>query len=80
MGYSVKIFPPNGRSGFLQYGRLAPAYSQGTYYSHPSAARKAAESYVAKHAGRRAQVVMYRTGELVDEFVSLRSIDPVSIK
>lgn len=77
MGYSVKIFPPNGRSGFLFRGALAPVYSQGTYYDSPSAATKAAKAYVSKMAGRRAQVVLYRTGELVEEFISHAQPKPI---
>lgn len=68
MGYRVRIFPANGRSGYLQWGRLAPAYSQGTYYPHPSNACKAAESWIKRHPDGRAQVEIYSSGEVIREF------------
>jgi hypothetical protein len=68
MGYRVKIYPRAGRSGWLEWGKLAPAYSQGTYYPHPSAANAAAGRWVKKHPGGRAEVVIYSSGEVVNEF------------
>lgn len=67
MGYRVKIYPSAGRSGWLEWGKLASSYNQGTYYSHPSAAKKAAGNWVKKHPGGRAEVVIYSTGEVVNE-------------
>lgn len=67
MGYHVKAYPPAGRSGFIEWGRLAPPHGLGTYYSHPSAAKLAAENWVKKHPGGRAEIIIYRMGAIVDE-------------
>lgn len=69
MGYRVRIFPANGRSGFLEWGRLAPSYGKGTYYPHPSNAHAAAERWVKRHPGGRAQIEVYSSGEIVSEIV-----------
>lgn len=69
MGYSVKIYPPNGRSGLLKRGGLAPAWSVGTYYDHPSGARKAAKSWVAKHPEGRAEIIRFMTRDLVENIL-----------
>lgn len=69
MGYRVKIYPSDGRSGWLEWGKRASAYSQGTYYANPSAAYRAAETWVKKHPAGRAEVLIYTTGEIVREFV-----------
>lgn len=67
MGYRVKAFPTNGHAGYLSYGNIGPAYNQGTYYPHPSNAIRAAQTWVNRHPGGRAQIEIYRTGEVVDE-------------
>lgn len=67
MGYRVKIYPSGGRAGWLEWGRLAPAYSKGTYYPHPTHAIRAAESWAKKHPGGRAEVQIYSSGEVTHE-------------
>jgi len=66
MGYLVRIKPEAGRSGMLQRGGLAPVWSMGTYYHHPSAARNAANGWVAKHPGGRAEILKFTTQEVVE--------------
>lgn len=68
MGYRVKIFPLHGRSGYMEYGRVAQAYRKGTYYPHPSSANVAAQRWAKNHPGGRAQVEIYSTGEVIGEF------------
>ena len=69
MGYRVKIYPSAGRSGWLEWGRLASSYSKGTYYPHPSNAIAAAKRWVDRHPNGRAEVQIYTTGEVIHEVV-----------
>lgn len=68
MGYSVRITPSNGRTGFLQRGALAPAWSIGTYYPNPCHARVAAISWIKRHPGGRAEILKFKTKEPIEVF------------
>jgi len=66
MGYKVMCCPKNGVPGLLARGRLADNHLSGTYYSSPSAAKKAAESWLARNPGANADVLTWRDGALVE--------------
>ena len=69
MGYRVWVTPTNKRAGYLEFGKVATEWGSGTYYSHPSAAKKAAQSWVSKNQGT-AEIQIYRESTVVETFYS----------
>ena len=68
MGYSVVITPVAGRRGLLKRGNLAPAWSIGTYYHHPSSARRAALSWLSQHPGGKAEIIKFKDKSVIESY------------
>ena len=67
MGYKVKCYPRDAAAGYLERGHIATE-GMGTYYNHPGPAVRAAEAWISRNRGSRAEVLTYRDEAVVGEF------------
>jgi hypothetical protein len=61
MGYIAKAIPIDAPAGFLSHGCVMPAWRQGTWYPHPSTARRAASAWLRRNPGASVVILDYLT-------------------